>query len=109
MAVLKTTSPSPTTSEPSGAPTKARPSSRTRAAYSFSAGNDHRLVDPVFFLDQDFDSLRIGCWHVLADVVGPDGQLAMSPVDEHCELDRAGPAEIHHRIHRRARGAAAVD
>src|SRR5712691_12612681 len=107
--VLKTTSPSPMTSAPSATPTKARPSSRTSAAWRFLSGNDHRLVDAVLLLHQHLDALGVRGRHVLADVVGADGKLAVAAVDEHGELDRAGPPEIHHRVHRRAGGAPMVD
>src|SRR6266566_8536392 len=109
IAVLKTTSPSPTTSAPSGAPTKARPSSRTSAANNFSAGNDHRLVDAVLFRHQDLDALRVGRRHVLAHVIRTDRKLAVTAVQEHRQLDRPRPAEIHQRIHRGACSAAVVD
>src|SRR6266568_1092652 len=101
IAVLKTTSPSPTTSAPSGAPTKARPSSSTSTAYDL-AGNDHRLVDAVFLVDEDVDPLGVRRRHVLADVVRTDRKLTMSTVDKDRKLDRARPAEIHQRIHRGA-------
>src|SRR5665213_2640786 len=85
IAVLKTTSPSPKTSAPSAAPTNALPSSSTRAACLFMdpfalADNDHRLVDPVLFLDQDLNPLGVRRRYVLADVVRPDGQLAVAAV-----------------------------
>src|SRR5690242_9156650 len=108
MAVLKTTSPSPRASAPSGRPTKARPSSSTRAAYFLDA-NDHRLVEAVLFRDLHLDPLAVRRGHVLADVVGTDGQLAMTAVHKHRELNRTRPAEVQQRIHRRARGAAAMD
>ena len=38
--------------------------------------------------------------HVLADVVGPDRQLAMAAVDEHGQADRLGPPEVDQRVHR---------
>src|SRR3979490_1879396 len=87
IAVLKTTSPSPPTPAPGPWPTNARPSSSTRAACLFDepfwlADNDHRLVDPVLFLDQDLDPLSFGGRHVLADVVGTDGHLAVAAADE---------------------------
>src|SRR5712691_3681187 len=107
--VLKTTSPSPMTSAPSAAPTKARPSSRTSAAWLFLSGNDHRLVDAVLLLHQHLDALGVRGRHVLADVVGADRKLAVAPIDEHGELDRARPPEIHHRVHRGAGGAPMVD
>src|SRR5713226_1529204 len=86
MAVLKTTSPSPRTSAPSAAPTKARPSSRTSAAWRFLDGNDHRLVDAILLGDEDLDALRVRRGHVLADVVGADRQLSVAAVDEHDHL-----------------------
>src|SRR5580700_6182065 len=102
MAVLKTTSPSPTTSAPRASPTKALPSSRTRAATFFLAGNDHRLVDAVVFDDEDLDPLRVRGGDVLADVVRPDRQLAMSTVDQHGELYGLRATKVHQRVHRRA-------
>src|SRR5437660_484275 len=111
MAVLKTTSPWPRTWAPSGRPTNARPSSSTRAAWvgAGSGMDDDRQVAAVRLLEQHLDPLRLGRGHVLADVVGPDGQLAMAAVDQHRELDRARPAELHQRVHRRAHGAAVPD
>src|SRR5713101_7067291 len=109
MAVLKTTSPSPRPSKPSAAPTKARPSSRTSAAWRFLDGNDHRLVDAVLLRHENLDPLRVRRGYVLAHVVGTDGQLAMSAVDQHRQLDRPRPSEVHERIHRRACGPAVVD
>src|SRR4029077_5971014 len=109
MAVLKTTSPSPRPSNPSAAPTKARPSSSTRAAWRFLDGNDHRLVDAVFLGDQNLDSFGVRGGDVLADVVGTDGQLAVAAVDQDRQLNRPRPSEVHERIHRRARSATTVD
>src|SRR5229473_8501270 len=100
MAVLNTTSPSPTTSAPSAAPTKARPSSRTSAAWRLLDGNDHRLVDAVLLGDEDLDPLGVRRGYVLTDVVRTDGQLAMSSIDQHGQLDRPRPSEVHERIHR---------
>src|SRR6266852_3768447 len=109
MAVLKTTSPSPRTSAPSAAPTKARPSSRTSAAWRFLDGNDHRLVDAILLGDEDLDALRVRRGHVLADVVGAYRQLSVAAVDEHCQLDRSWASEVHERIHRGARRPPVVD
>src|SRR5713101_1765308 len=86
MAVLKTTSPWPRTSAPSAAPTKARPSSSTSAAWRFLDGNYHRLVDAVLLGDEDLDALRVRGGHVLADVIGTDRQLAVAAVHEHDHL-----------------------
>src|ERR1700681_4206915 len=109
MAVLKTTSPSPTDSAPSASPTKARPSSSTRAATFFLAGNDHRLVDAVVFDHEDLDPLRVRGGHVLAHVIRPDRQLAMSTVDQHCKLDGLGAPKVHQGVHRRACRPAVMD
>src|SRR5580704_9469376 len=104
MAVLKPTSPSPATSAPRASPTKALPSSSTRAATFFLAGNDHRLVDAVVFDDEDLDPLRVRGGDVLAHIVRADGQLAMSAVDEHRQLDGLGAPEVHQRVHCRTCG-----
>src|ERR1700682_4367209 len=104
IAVLKTTSPSPTTGAPSATPTNARPSSSTRAAKGLSAGNDHRLVDAVLFSHEDLDSLGVRGGHVLPYVVRPDRKLAVPAIDEHGQLDRARASEIHQRVHGSAGG-----
>src|SRR5947199_10844165 len=109
MAVLKTTSPSPSASAPSAWPMKARPSSSTSAANFFSAGNDHHLVVPVFLGEPDLDVLHVGGRDVLAHVVRPDRKLPMAAVDKHRQLDGARAPEVHERIHRRPRRAAVVD
>src|ERR1700730_5479292 len=126
MAVLKTTSPCPTESAPSATPTNARPSSSTSAANFLCASsawtvllvpragadladNDHRLIDPVLLLDQDLDALRIGRGHILADVIGSDGKLSVTAVDQHGKLDRSWAAEVHEGIHRGACCAATMN
>ena len=45
------------------------------------------------------DELLARGGHVLAHVIGPDRQLAVTPVDEHGEADRRRPPVIHERIH----------
>src|SRR3981081_3230182 len=100
IAVLNTPPPSPPPAAPRAVPTTPRPSSSTRAACLFDeplalADNYHRLVDPLLFFDQDLDPLGVGGGHVLAYVVGPDGQLTMTAVDQHSELDRAWAPEVH--------------
>src|ERR1700686_780872 len=109
IAVLKTTSPSPTTSAPRASPTNALPSSSTRAATLFLAGNDHRLVDAIFLGHQDLDPLRVRGGDVLAHIVGPDRELSMSAVDEDRQLDGLRAAEVHQCVHRRARRPAVMD
>src|SRR5256885_402693 len=93
-------------------PTKARPSSSTSAAYFLNAPlppNDDHLVGPVLFGDADLDLLAVRRRHVLADVVGPDRQLAMPAVDQHRQLDGARAAELDQSVHGGARCAAPVD
>src|ERR1700704_1101949 len=109
IAVLKTTSPSPTTSAPRASPTNALPSSSTKAAKGFLAGNDHRLVDAIVFRRQNLDHLRIGGGYVLADVVRSDRQLAMSAIDQHRALGGPRAAKVHQGVHRRARRPAVMD
>jgi aminopeptidase len=46
---------------------------------------------------------------VLADVVGPDRQLAVAAVGEHCELDARRAAVVEQRLDRRADRAAGVE
>jgi len=79
-------------------PTKDRPSSSTSAA-----------VEAVLFFEQHLDSLALRCGHVLAHVVGPDGQLPVAAVEEHCQLDRARTAVFEERVERRPHGPAVVD
>src|SRR5260370_7569076 len=100
MAVLKTTSPWPRTSAPSAAPTKARLSTSTSAAWRLLDGNYHRLVNAVLLGDEDLDALRVRGGDVLADVIRTDRQLAVAAVDEHGQLDGPRAPEIHERIHR---------
>src|SRR5258708_19180839 len=109
IAVLKTTSPSPTASAPRASPTNALPSSSTRAAKLFLSGNDHRLVDAIVFGHENLDPLCVGGRNILSDVVRPDRQLAVTAVDEDRQLDGLRAAEVHHPVHRRARRPAVMD
>ena len=52
--------------------------------------DDGDLVDAVDLLDADVDALAARGGQVLADVVGPDRQLAVAAVGEHRELHAAG-------------------
>jgi hypothetical protein len=51
----------------------------------------------------------MGGWNILADEIRFDGQLAMSAVNEHRQLDAPGPAEVIQGVHRRPDGAAAKE
>src|SRR5258708_13243580 len=99
IAVLKTTSPSPTASAPRASPTNALPSSSTRAPNFFLSGNDHRLVDAIVFGHENLDPLCVGGRDILSDVVRPDRQLAVSAVDEDRQLDGLGAAQVPPPLH----------
>src|SRR5437660_6356832 len=114
MAVLTTTSPSPSTSAPSARPTNDRPSSSTRAACRRRTGGDSAIDDgggvgAVDLPEQHLDPLRARGGDVLADVVGPNRQLAMAAVDQDHQLDRPRAPELDQGVHRRAHGAAVPD
>ena len=51
--------------------------------------------------EQDPDELLLGGGQVLADVVGPDRQLPVAPVDQDGELHGPRPAEVVERVERR--------
>jgi hypothetical protein len=68
--------------------------------------------DPVLtvrLLEPDLDRLVPGGRDVLADVVGPDRELAMPSVDEDGELDAVSPAQLGERIERGSDGAPRVE
>src|SRR5690349_4618265 len=62
---------------------------------------DQDRVLAVDLLELDPDDLLARCRYVLADVIGPDGQLAMAAIDEDGEPDGLGSSEIDERVHRR--------
>src|SRR6476469_8028704 len=55
---------------------------------------DQDCVLAVDLLELDPDDFLARGRHVLADVVRPDRQLAMTTVDEDRETDRLGPSEV---------------
>src|ERR1700730_1686218 len=111
MAVLKTTSPWPSTPAPRARPRKERPSSRTRAAGGApgSALKYHRRVEPFDLLQADLDPLALRGGHVLAHVGRADRELPVPTVDQHRELYGARAPELDQGLHRGAGGAAVVD
>src|SRR5918999_4848018 len=56
--------------------------------------NEQDAVDLVHLDELHLDALGARGRKILADVVGPDGQLAVAAVDEHCKLDAPGPAVV---------------
>src|SRR5204862_3052638 len=70
---------------------------------------DQDAVDFVHLDELDLDALVTGGGQVLADVVGPDRQLAVAAVGEHCELHPVGPAVGEERLDRGANRAAGVE
>src|SRR5437667_4912599 len=67
---------------------------------------DHDLVHAVRLGESDLNLLAARGGDVLADVVGADRKLAMTPVDEDRELDRLRPSEVDERVHSGADGPA---
>src|SRR6185295_12611179 len=63
---------------------------------------DQDLVLAVRLREQHLHVLAARGRQVLTDVVGADGQLAMTAVDQHGELDRLRAPEIDQCIHGRA-------
>src|SRR5262245_56981709 len=51
---------------------------------------DHHPVLSVVLPESYRDALAPGCGQVLADVVGPDGQLAVAAIDQDRQLDHLG-------------------
>ena len=66
-------------------------------------------VDLVHLDELHLDALAARGGQVLADVVGPDRQLAVAAVDEDGELDARGPAVVEERLDRGADRAAGVE
>ena len=62
----------------------------------------------VDLLELDLDDLLARRRDVLADVVGPDRQLAMAAIDEDREADRLRPPEVDEGVHRGPDRAAGV-
>ena len=70
---------------------------------------DRDLVAAVDLLDVDVHALVGGGRQVLADVVGPDRQLAVAAVDQHRQLHPRRAAVVEEHVDRRADGAAGVE
>ena len=71
--------------------------------------DEHDAVDSSTSISSTFDPLVAGGGQVLADVVGPDRQLAVAAVDEHCELHPLRPAVVEQGLDRRPDRAARVE
>src|SRR5450759_4473470 len=78
----------------------------TSDAESLTVAHQEHRVDSVDLLEEDPDAVGEVSGDVLADVVGPDGQLAMAAVDHHRELYRRGPAQLGERVEGGPGGAA---
>src|SRR5690606_227475 len=70
---------------------------------------DDDVVMAVHLLEPYLHALAPRRRHVLPDVVRLDRQLAMSPIDQHGELDRARTAEVDERVERRPDRPAGVE
>src|SRR4029077_3635015 len=66
-------------------------------------------VELVHLDELHLDPLSAGGGQVLADVVRPDRQLAVAPVDEHGELDARRSAVVEESLDGRADRAAGVE
>src|SRR5919202_5155439 len=71
-------------------------------ALLFARRDQEHLVDLVHLEELHLDALLPRGREVLADVVGPDRQLAVAAVDEHGELDAGGAAIVEERADRSA-------
>src|SRR5438132_4581920 len=71
--------------------------------------DEQNAVDLVHLDELHLDALVAGGRKVLADVVGPDRQLAVPAVDQHGELNTLGPPVIEERLDRRADRTARVE
>src|SRR6266550_4472180 len=60
---------------------------------------DENGVLVVDLLEVDLDDLLARGRHVLADMIGPDRQLAVAPVDEYGQADGLRPTEVDERVH----------
>src|SRR4029079_14233222 len=69
---------------------------------SLLVGLDDDFVMAVHLLKPDLNAFAARRRHVLADVVVLDRQLAVSPVDEHDELDGTRTPEVDQRVERGA-------
>ena len=70
---------------------------------------DQHGVLTVDLFEMHLHDLVRGGREVLADVVGPDRQLPVAPVDEHGQADGPGPAEVQERVEGRPDRAARVE
>ena len=78
------------------------------AATSSSCADGH-LVDAVDLLDADVHALVARGRQVLADVVGPDRQLAVAAVGQHRQLHPLRAPVVEERVDRGAHGASRVE
>jgi hypothetical protein len=77
---------------------------------SVAAGDAHFVaLGPVGLGEAHMHALGVAGRQVLADVVGPDRQLAVAAVDEHGQSHRARTAQIGERVEGCADGAPGVE
>ena len=55
----------------------------------------------IDLLEQDLDGLPQRSREILTDVVGPDREFAVTPVDQHRQLHDPGAAKVGERVERR--------
>ncbi len=81
---------------------------RRRGLLGADLSSDADFVAAVRLRHVDLDDLLARCRHVLAHVVGADGQLAMAAVDQDGQADGPRPPEVDQGIHRAANGSAGI-
>src|SRR5215211_4208244 len=98
----------------------AKERARSRTSRSFSrlvssrvrkllVSNDDHPVLPIGFLQVDKHPFAARGGHVLTDVIRPDRQLPVTPVDQDRQPNGGGPPELEKRVHRGARRPSRVE
>src|SRR5690242_2626201 len=77
---------------------------RSDTCLSLLGAGDDDFVAPVALHEPDLHRLGHRGWQILAHVVGPDRQLAMTAIHQDDQLHVVWPAEIHQGIERGADG-----
>src|SRR5436309_11206856 len=87
-----------------------RLSGSCRVASSLANPADQvHLISPVQLFDEHIHPLPAIHFHLFADDVRLDGELASPPVDQHAEGDALGPSEVGELVERRAHGPPGVE
>jgi predicted nucleic acid-binding protein len=63
----------------------------------FPAVNNH-LINACQFFQFHIDRVLPRCFQHFPNIISLNGQLSMSSINEHCQFDAAGPAQVQQRI-----------